>query len=94
MLACNLAGRRYGIAYVQALDALIETRGQWKDIDLGLYRLRVRQISQCEFIPVEAIVRGALVIENPNERGEYFVVDTIDTDMFLRVRELYRARYL
>ena len=67
MLACNLAGRRYGIAYIQALDAPIGTRGQRKDIDLGLYRLHAKQISQCEFIPVEAIVHGALVIENPNE---------------------------
>ena len=83
MLACNLAGRRYGIAYIQALDAPIGTCGQQKDIDLDLYRLHARQISQCKFIPVEAIVRGALVIKNPNERGEYFVVDTIDTDMFL-----------
>ena len=94
VLACNLAGRRYGITYVQALNALIGIHRQQKDINLSLYRLCVKQISQCKFIPIEAIVCGALVIKNPNKWGKYFVVDIIDTDMFLWVRELYRAHYL
>ena len=67
VLSCNLAERRYGIAYIQALNAPIKTHRQQKDIDLGLYRLCVRQISQCKFIPVKAIVCDALVIKNLNK---------------------------
>ena len=42
VLACNLAGRRYGITYVQALNALIGIHRQQKDINLSLYRLCVK----------------------------------------------------
>ena len=45
----------------------------------------MRPRSQCEVIPLRAIIRGALLVMDPKYRGDYFVIDTIDTDMYLRV---------
>ena len=93
MFACKYNDKYYGIAYVQALDAPIGSRGRKKEADLGLYRLRARARNNCEFIAVETITRGALVVENPDQSNEYFVVDTTDPDMFVRMEELHSARF-
>jgi len=45
----------------------------------------MRPRSQCEVIPLHGIVRGALLVTDPNYRGDYFVIDTTDDDMYLRV---------
>ena len=58
-----------------------------KDKDLGLYRLQLRA-SRYEIISLESVVRGALIVPDFNVPGEYLVVDTVDTDMFLRMKGL------
>jgi len=40
-------------------------------------------------IPLESIVRGALLVEDTNTPGDFFVVDTVDGDMFLRIASLF-----
>ena len=55
---------------------------QRKDKDFGLYRLQTRA-KQYEIIPLDSIVRGALLTPDPDNPGQYFIVDTIDADMFL-----------
>lgn len=44
--------------------------------------------SQCEVIPLHNIVRGALLVADPKYRGDYFVIDTTDDDMYLRVMNM------
>lgn len=63
------------------------------DIDLSLYRLCARSRLQYEFIPIKSIIYGALIVENPNEQGEYFAVDIIDLNIFMQVRELHKAHF-
>jgi hypothetical protein len=58
-----------------------------KDRELGLHRVRVKN-TQYAIIDVESIVRGALLVEDADNQGDYFVVDTIDGDMFLRMGTL------
>ena len=58
-----------------------------KDKDLGLYRLQKRA-RQYEIISLESIVRGALLVPDSDNPEEYLVVDTIDSDMFLRMKGL------
>ena len=73
--------------------ALVRTYGQpggshrRKDRDLGLYRVRVRS-SPYKIIPIESIVRGAVLVQDADNPDDYFVVDTIDGDMFLRMTTL------
>lgn len=58
-----------------------------KDRDLGLYRLRLKA-NRYEIISLESVVRGALIVPDNDNPEEYLVVDTIDTDMFLRMKAL------
>ena len=73
--------------------ALIQTYGQpsgsirRKDRDLGLHRLWLKN-NPYAIITVESIVRGVLLVEDATIQGDYFVVDTIDGDMFLRMTTL------
>ena len=58
-----------------------------KDKELGLHRVRVKN-SPYAIIALESIVRGALLVEDADVQGDYFVVDTVDGDMFLRMATL------
>jgi hypothetical protein len=58
-----------------------------KDKDLGLYRLQLKA-KQYEIISVESVVRGALLVPDSANPEQYLVVDTIDGDMFLRMKSL------
>ncbi|KAF9780021.1 hypothetical protein BJ322DRAFT_1165130 [Thelephora terrestris] len=58
-----------------------------KDRELGLYRVRVK-INPYKIIPVESIIRGAVLVKDAASPGDHFVVDTIDGDMFLRMAAL------
>jgi hypothetical protein len=55
-----------------------------KDKELGLYRVRVKS-SPYAIIAIGSIVRGALLVQDMDILGDYFVVDTVDGDMFLRM---------
>ena len=57
--------------------------------------MKARKRSECEFIPVESIERGALVVADPTApQGDgYFVMDIIDADMYMRMKQMYRARF-
>jgi hypothetical protein len=58
-----------------------------KDKDLGLYRLQLKA-DQYEIISLESVVRGALLAPDSEHPGEYLIVDTVDGDMFLRMKSL------
>ena len=58
-----------------------------RDKDLGLHRVRIKA-SPYRVIMVKSIVRGTLLVQDPNTPDEYFIVDTLDGDMFLRVPTL------
>jgi len=58
-----------------------------KDKDLGLYRVRVKA-DPYEIISVQSIVRGTLLVQDSDNLDDYFVVDTVDADMFLRMKSL------
>ena len=58
-----------------------------KDKDLGIYRLQLRARGN-QIISLESVVRGALIVSDPDKPEEYLVVDTVDTDMFLQIKQL------
>lgn len=71
------------LALVLPMDALIGPRRRM-DRELRLTRLRARPASSSEFITLHSIIRGALLVPDFAHDGDYFLVDTVDTDMFLR----------
>ena len=56
-----------------------------KDRDLGLYRLKRQKY---EIISLKSVVREAVLVRESENSDDYFVVDTIDADMFLRMKGL------
>jgi len=58
-----------------------------KDKDLGLHRVRVKA-NPYEIISIQSIVHGALLVQDSDNLDDYFVVDTVDADMFLRMKSL------
>ncbi|KAG1890839.1 hypothetical protein F4604DRAFT_1888578 [Suillus subluteus] len=46
-----------------------------------------RPRAQAEFFSIRSIIRGALLVHDADL--DYFVVDTVDTDMFLHVKEMH-----
>lgn len=61
------------------------------DRDLKLTRIRAVPRSQTNFIPVDSIIRGALLYSDPANHDDLFLVDHIDGDMFLRNLSMRRS---
>jgi hypothetical protein len=62
-----------------------------KDIDLGLYRLHTSPRHESLFISAQSVVRGALLIADSSVASchEFFAFDLTDTDMFLRLKQIF-----
>ena len=78
--------RSHALAYVESYCRPPGSM-QRKDKDLGLYRLQLKA-KQYEIISLESVVRGALLVPDSKKPGQYLVVDTVDGDMFLRMKSL------
>ncbi|KAI0366147.1 hypothetical protein BV20DRAFT_1046355 [Pilatotrama ljubarskyi] len=83
-------GIQYPTALISTLDVVRNARRSTRDHDLGLCHVRRRQLdtpTRLEFIPITWILRGALVLDDFNSTtGDAFVIDTVDGDMFLRLK--------
>jgi hypothetical protein len=91
LFTCRVDSYDYPLALVQMLgpdsrDA--ETRRI--DRSLSIHRWHMRPRNQCEVIPLHNIVRGALLVADPKYKDDYFVIDTVDDDMYLRVMGMKR----
>jgi hypothetical protein len=84
VFTCQFAGDTHGIALILPFDA--NTGPHRKiDKDLKFYRCRAKPRSSAEFISVRSIIRGIILIEDFDKRGDYLMLDTLDSDIFLRV---------
>ena len=88
---CTVGGVDYPIALVHPFDAPLGLRLR-KDKYLRIWRVRQRPALSSEFVFVQSIIRGALLVEDVGYPGTHIVVDTIDSDMFVRVKELFTVR--
>ncbi|KAG1771113.1 hypothetical protein EV702DRAFT_1181527 [Suillus placidus] len=53
------------------------------DHDLRLTRVKAVPRASSIFVPVQSLIRGAVCFPDPDHQDEFFVVDHIDSDMFL-----------
>ncbi|KAG1895997.1 uncharacterized protein F5891DRAFT_1280887 [Suillus fuscotomentosus] len=88
MFTCLVGSTEFPLALIQPYDVSIANSHQRRDNDMGLWRVRAKPCSSSEIISVWSIVRGAALARNPKTDGDYFVIHTVDTDMFLRVKAL------
>lgn len=90
MFGCSIGETNLSLALIHPYDVGIGVRNK-HDADLGLWRVRAKPRSSPEFISVRSIIRGAALASDPGRQGDYFVIDTVDADMFLRVKSLQVA---
>lgn len=96
MFTCSVQGQTLPIALVLPFDAGTGRRSrkqEERDQELGLYRLRAKPRNTAEFFSIRSSVRGALLVDDHKSNADSnlpgtfkFVVDTVDSDMFLRVK--------
>ena len=92
LFTCRVGTKTYPLALVQALEKH-SPQGPTRGIDkkLSIYRWKIHARSRCEIIPVDSLIRGAVLISDTKYQGDYFVIDTLDADMLLRVKSLYQS---
>jgi hypothetical protein len=78
-------GKSLDLALVLPMDAPIGMH-RTVDRDLRFTRLRARPSASSEFITLHAVIRGALLVPDFERDGDFFLVDLVDPDMFLRAR--------
>ena len=89
VFVCHVNECDYHFALVQALDKNTRTSTKSADKDLSIFRQRIRPRNRCKVIPLTCIIRGAVLAEDIKHKDDYFVIDTVDEDMFLRVKKMY-----
>jgi hypothetical protein len=76
------------MALIHPYDALPGTINQRRDRAFRFHKLKAKPRASSEFISVESIVRGALVVEDYGTEGHFLVVDVVDADMWFQVKNM------
>ncbi|KAG1908350.1 uncharacterized protein F5891DRAFT_1124177 [Suillus fuscotomentosus] len=88
LFTCIVDGQTHPIALVHPYNAPVGQRSL-KDKHLQFWHVCERPRISSEFFSVRSIIRGAALTEDHNVPGDYLVIDTIDTDMFLRMKLMH-----
>ncbi|KAG2053125.1 hypothetical protein BDR06DRAFT_1055215 [Suillus hirtellus] len=96
LLRCNpkfYGSPRYDCVMVKTADKPFFARLVYMftcliDDDIGLWHVQAKPRSSSEIISVRSIIQGAALTNDPETAGDYFVIHTVDTDIFLRVKAL------
>ncbi|KAG2156288.1 hypothetical protein DEU56DRAFT_867752 [Suillus clintonianus] len=88
MFSSSTGSADFPLALIHPYDVGIASSCRRRDDDIGMWHVRAKPRSSSEIISVRSIVRGAALASNPETPGDYFVIHTVDTDIFLRVKAL------
>ena len=84
VFTCSIQNQTYSLALVQSYKTPASPRSS--DTELGLFRIKLKTPLSWDIISTNSIVRGAFIVDNPDDCREAFVLDTIDSDMYLRLK--------
>ncbi|KAG1726802.1 uncharacterized protein EDB91DRAFT_1239606 [Suillus paluster] len=87
IFTCTVGDVQYPVTLVLPYDQPVGIRPQ-KDKDFQFWRVKTKPRASAEFFSVHSIIRGCLIVEDASRPGEFLVVDTIDTDMFLQMQDI------
>ncbi|KAI6094690.1 hypothetical protein EDD16DRAFT_1783795 [Pisolithus croceorrhizus] len=90
LFQCTVGDETFPLALVQPYDAPTGPRLA-KDMHLNLWRVCEQPRESAEIFSVRSIIHGVLLYPDHTRLGEHLVIDTIDTDMFLRVQMMHKA---
>ncbi|KAG2350216.1 hypothetical protein BDR05DRAFT_942722 [Suillus weaverae] len=85
MFKFMVSNHTFELALVLPMDAPTGSRRS-VDRDLGLTRLQARSLASSEFISLQSIICGALLVPDDDHDGDFFLVDLINMDMFLHAK--------
>lgn len=93
MLTVN--GRGLSLAFVLPFEPIYTHRNRKvSDVELELLRLREMPTANAVFVSIYSIIRGAVLIQSgeeaPHRSSDFFLFDMLDSDMFLRSREILK----
>ncbi|KAF8546501.1 hypothetical protein OG21DRAFT_1491146 [Imleria badia] len=81
MFRFTIGERPFDIALILPMDTPTGDR------DLGFTRVRSKPPTSSEFVFLESVVRGTLLVPDfDSKHNDHFVVDSIDHNMFLRIK--------
>ncbi|KAJ7102054.1 hypothetical protein C8R44DRAFT_747072 [Mycena epipterygia] len=90
MFSCTVEKKSHPFGLVLPLDTRAIGR---KDRLLRFHRVHAKPRKNAEFISVHSIIRGVLLAPDFDNYGEFFIVDIVDTDISLRLKDMYPDRY-
>ena len=88
VFVCWVGGHDYHLALVRSLEKKSRSNTKIIDKNLSISRWHIQPRDRCKVIPLNYIVRGAVLVEDAQYSGDYFVIDTLNEDMFLRVHKM------
>ncbi|KAI6142486.1 hypothetical protein BKA82DRAFT_4331474 [Pisolithus tinctorius] len=88
---CVIGEETFPLALLQPYDAQLIGQQLWKDNHLNFWRVGVQPCRSSEIISVHSIIHSALLYPDHTRPGEYLIVDTINTDMFLHVQMMHKV---
>ncbi len=99
VFTCVIGGKEFPLALVHPFDQPVNAATEKLDNDLGFYRVHVRKRQESAFVSIYMIIWGVLLVEDfrvkpANGFKEYLIVDSVDSDLFLRMKSLkYAGRH-
>ncbi|KAG2120420.1 uncharacterized protein F5147DRAFT_785151 [Suillus discolor] len=91
LFTCNVNDTSYPIALVRSYDMPIG-RCLQKDKHLKFWRVRLQpRETASEFILAESIIQGVALAPDPTIPGNFLIMDTVDSDIFLRMKQMHLA---
>ncbi|KAI6018855.1 hypothetical protein EDC04DRAFT_2869958 [Pisolithus marmoratus] len=90
LFQCVVSDKTFPLALIQPYDAPTGLR-LTKDGHLNLWRVHKQPRESAEIFSVHLIIHGALLYLDHTKPGDYFVIDTVNTDMFLRMQRMHKA---
>ncbi|KAG1814601.1 uncharacterized protein BJ212DRAFT_1273871, partial [Suillus subaureus] len=88
IFTCIIGDASHPIALIQACDVAVQNK-PLKDRHLGFWWVRAQPRHKSEFVFVDSIIRGALLIEDGSWPGNFLLVYSINTDMLLCMQKLH-----
>lgn len=86
----QVGDQELALAMIQPFELV---RPSDQETALELLHFRISAQGQSRFVPARSILRGALMSSASRNSNSYYLVDVVDTDWFLRVRQLFPQRF-
>ncbi|KAG0704425.1 hypothetical protein DFH29DRAFT_981528 [Suillus ampliporus] len=87
IFTCTVGDVQYPVMLVLLYDQLVGVHSQ-KDKDFQFWHVKRKPRASAEFFSIHSIVRGCVIVEDASRPDEFLVVDTVDTDMFLQMKDI------